>query len=156
MNAAAANPRTAVCRAKIEYCAHWERLAFAVENIFPEATAKQLSHLCGLKVRACFTFLARKSGLSSDALVPMLRSRHGPAVLRALIGDDCREPWYVEFQIMIRRMEVEQFERDMRGIDDDYAAQAPAARHHQTVRSMGQAGASTAAAKAPLLKGQSR
>lgn len=143
MTLALANSGTAVRRTKRTYCAHWERLALVVEKIFPEATAKQLSHLTGLKVRACFTFLARESGLSSDALVPLLRSRHGPAVLRALVGDACRERWWIEFQIMWRRVEVEQWERDLRGIDDDYAAEASAARHHKGVGALRQARAST-------------
>jgi hypothetical protein len=147
------NLGTAARRTRFEYCAHWERLAAAVEKIFPRKTAFHLSALTGLRPRACFEFLGRRSGLSSDALVPMLRTKHGPAVLRALLGDDCREPWWIEFQVMWRRVENEQWERDLRGIDDQHA-QAPAPRRHQAVREVRQAGASTASAPSSVLKGR--
>lgn len=99
MTLAFANTGTAPLRKKKSYCSHWERLAVAVENILPDGTAKQLSDLCGLKIRACFKFLARESSLSSDALVALLDTEHGPEVLAALMGDS-REKWWVEFKLM--------------------------------------------------------
>jgi len=115
MNIAIANPVGAARRTRSEYCAHWERLAGTVEKIFPTKTAFHLSALTGLQPRACFEFLGRRSGMSSDALVPLIRTPHGPDILRALIGDDYRDPWWIEGQIAWRRLEQELWERKMRG-----------------------------------------
>lgn len=82
--------------------AHWDRLAETVRTIFPHKTAWHLSDLCGLKVRACFKFLARESSLSSDALVCLLDTPNGPEVLAALMGDS-RERWWIQFKLLWER-----------------------------------------------------
>lgn len=118
MSVAEANFTTAPNRTKTLVCGHWDRLAFALENIFPQGTAKNLSHLCGLKVRACFKFLARESSLSSDALVALLDTPHGPEVLKALMGDSDQK-WWRQFQMLWERerlkSELEKLEREMSG-----------------------------------------
>lgn len=105
MSLAFANEAAAARRTKTVVCGHWDRLAIVVEKIFPKATAKQLSHSTGLKVRACFQFLARKSSLSSDALVALLDTPHGPEILKALMGDS-KERWWIEFKLMWDREQV--------------------------------------------------
>ena len=105
MNAHVANQITAVRRIREPYCGHWERLATAIEQIFPRKTAWNLAAITGLKVRACFQFLARKSSLSSDALVCLLDTAHGPEILRALMGDS-KERWWIEFKLMWDREQV--------------------------------------------------
>jgi len=118
MSIAHANFPTASHRTKKVVYGHWDRLAFALENIFPQGTAKHLSHLCGLKVRACFKFLARESSLSSDALVALLDTPHGPDVLKALMGDSDQK-WWRQFNLLWERErlknELEKLEREMSG-----------------------------------------
>lgn len=110
MLAPAANLSTAVHRSKSELCGHWDRLAFAVQQIFPHKTAWNLAALTGLKVRACFQFLSRKSSLSSDAVVALLHTDHGFECLRALMGD-ARPTWWRDLK---QAAELEQIksERD--------------------------------------------
>jgi len=102
MSIALANPGTAARRTRKALCGHWDRLAIAVETIFPTKTAWNLAALTGLKVRACFKFLARESSLSSDALVCLLDTPHGPAILKALMGDS-RERWWLHFKLLWER-----------------------------------------------------
>ena len=104
------------CTKRTEYCDHWERLAFAIEALFPSKTAWNLAALTGLKVRACFQFLSRKSSLSSDALVALLDTPHGPEVLKALMGDSDQK-WWRQFNLLWERErlknELEKLEREM-------------------------------------------
>lgn len=102
MTLAFANEAAAVHRTRKLVSAHWDRLAIAVETIFPSKTAWNLAALTGLKVRACFTFLARKSSLSSDALVALLDTPHGPEILKALMGDS-QERWWISFKLLWER-----------------------------------------------------
>lgn len=108
MLAPATNLGTAVRRTRMSTCAHWDRLAFCVENIFPHKTAWNLAALTGLQVRACFQFLARKSSLSSDAVVALLHTDHGFECLRALMGD-ARPTWWKELKAAA---ELEQIKRE--------------------------------------------
>jgi len=138
---------------------HWDRVAQTVRELFPHKTAYHLSELTGLRLRAAEYFLSRKTGLSSDALVSLLQSEQGIDALAALMGD-ARPGWWRRLKAAAMRervqREIEDLERELKAIDDDYAAQAPSARRHQAVCEMGQAGASAAPAKATLLKGQAR
>jgi hypothetical protein len=112
-----------------EIFGHVERLHALVHELFPKKPAAHLADLTGLSVRAWHKSLRDRRNFSTAALLFLFRSRHGPAFLHAFIGDDCRERWFVEFQIMWRRVEIEQWERDLRGIDDDIAASTAARRH---------------------------
>lgn len=110
----------------------WSRLVAVIEKLFPRKTASNLAEISGLKERAAYSFLAAKSPLSSDAIISMLKTPHGADVLCALMGD-CREPWYLEFRIKWEKeqklREIEAWERDLRGIDNDYAKTDAARRH---------------------------
>lgn len=125
-------------------CGHFDRLAHTMRIIFPVKTAPNMAAATGLSVRACEYFLSRRTGLSSAAVVGLLRTEHGLAILEALMGD-ARPAWWKKLKRSARReivqREIEDLERELKGIDDDYAAQAPPARRHQTVRALGQAGA---------------
>lgn len=105
MTLAFANEATAPERTRKLQFGHFDRLAEAVRTIFPSKTAWHLSALTGLKVRACFKFLARESSLSSDALVCLLDTPNGPEVLAALMGDS-RERWWVEFKLLWDRERI--------------------------------------------------
>jgi len=160
MSALAANPAHATRFGKREtYCGHWDRIHTAITGIFPVKTAANMSAVTGLTPRACEYFLSRRTGLSSDAIVALLASEDGLTYLTALMGD-ARPAWWKRLKRTARReivqREIEDLERELKAIDDDYAAQAPAARRHQVDGPSRQAGASTAAAKATLLKGQAR
>lgn len=113
----------------VEIFAHIERLHDLIHELFPTKPATHLAELTGLSVRAWHKSLRDRRNFSPTALRFLFRSAYGPQFLRAFLGDDCRERWFVEFQIMWRRVEIEQWERDLRGIDDDIAASTAARRH---------------------------
>lgn len=158
MNALLANPATESHRTKYFLCAHWDRLAVAIENIFPHKTALNLANISGLQVRACFRFLSRRSALSSDAVVALLDTPHGPEILRALMGDS-QERWWLEFRLMWERerrlREIEDMERQLKAIDDERALEVAAAHGRKAFRPMGPAGAhTTTQASSILVKGR--
>lgn len=153
MSAMTANPGTAVRCKDFSSETPWARLVAVVEKIFPQKTATNLADLSGLKERAAYSFLEKGSPLRPAALIALIKSPHGPDILRALIGEDFREPWWIEFRVMWEKQqklrEIEEWERDLRGIDDHYVAQKSAARHpdvsqkaaardHQIAREVGQ------------------
>ena len=123
-----------------EIFGHIHRLHDLIHKLFPRKPAANLAHLTGLSISAWHKSLRDRRDFSSGALLSLFRSAHGPQFLRAFIGEDYRGHWFVEFQILIRRAEIEQWERDLRGIDDDIAASA-AARRDQAVSAPGQVGA---------------
>jgi len=112
---------------------HWQRLASAVKDLFPRGTAKHLSHLSGLQVRACFNFLARRSSLHSDALVALLDTEHGPEILDALMGDS-KERWWIEWKLHrdkeITRLRLEAIERQISEIRGRNSEQTSGASLH--------------------------
>jgi len=91
---------------------HWGRLAKAVREIFPSKTAWHLSDISGLRLRACEYFLSRKTSLSGDAIVTLLRSKEGLRVLEALMGD-ARPEWWASLQKGIQK---ERYEREIEQI----------------------------------------
>lgn len=98
---------------------HWERLAKTVREIFPSKTAWELSNISGLKLRACEYFLSRKTSLSGDAIVTLLRSNEGLRVLEAVMGD-ARPDWWTSLQKAIEKerceREIERLRRRMEAL----------------------------------------
>jgi hypothetical protein len=109
---------------------HIERLHALIHELFPKKPAAHLADLTGLSISAWHKSLRDRRDFSSGALLSLFRSAYGPRFLRAFIGEDYRGDWFVEFQILIRRAEIEQWERDLRGIDEGIA-QANSARRNQ-------------------------
>jgi|SRR5580765_542988 len=102
---------------------HWDRLADAVREIFPRKTALNLADISGLRPRSWEYFLSRKSSVTSDALVALLDTPHGPAILAALMGDS-RERWWIEIKLRWDRERVEARLNEIdRQIDDVRAQQ---------------------------------
>ena len=135
MSIAVANLGTAPRRKKKSYCAHQERVALAVENKFPEGTAKQLSALCGLKVRACFKFLARESSLSSGALHRLFDTPLGADFFEAFMGGST-QAWVIEFKCDRRKREAERMERQLKAITDARSGAAGGSHDRNDARSM--------------------
>lgn len=117
MSDVAANLGTALHRTRTPVCGHWDRLATAIEKIFPKKTAWHLAHVSRLQVRSCFKFLARESSLSSDALVALLDTPHGPEILSALMGNS-KERWWIEFKLLWDR---ERVRAELEAIDHEIA-----------------------------------
>ena len=141
MSALAANRGSAMRCGTQSLRGHWDRVAQTVRELFPHKTAYHLSELTGLRLRAAEYFLSRKTGLSSDALVSLLQSEQGIDALAALMGD-ARPGWWRRLKAAAMRervqREIEDLERELKAIDDDYAAQEPAACHHKAVREIRQ------------------
>jgi hypothetical protein len=119
---------------------HIERLHALIHELFPVKPAACLADITGLSMSAWHKSLRDRRDFSSAALLGLFRSAYGPRFLRAFIGEDYRGDWFVEFQILIRRAEIEQWERDLRGIDEGLA-QANSARRHQADGTPRQVGA---------------
>lgn len=145
MSSILANPAHAARFGKREMlCGHWDRLADAVRIIFPIKTAPNMAATTRLSVRACEYFLSRRTGLSPNAVVALLQSEDGLTFLAALMGD-AKPPWWKRLKQAARKeivqREIEDLEKEMQAIDDDYAAEATAARNHKVVRPARQTGA---------------
>lgn len=141
MSAISANGRRGQRGAKSEILyGHADRLHNLVHELFPIKPAAHLADLTGLSISAWHKNLRERRDFSPGALWSLFRVPHyGSRFLRAFIGDDHRDDWYVELQKQEKLREIENWERSMREIDDQYAAQATAARRHQAVRELGQA-----------------
>lgn len=85
------------CGAREQFCGYWSKLAELVRDIFPFKSAPNLTAVTGISLRSSEYFLAQKSGLSGDAVVSLLTTKHGPDVLVALTAHS-DEPWVRDFQ----------------------------------------------------------
>lgn len=116
MSALAANPASDSRFGKTEKLfGHWDRLEAAVRATWPKKTAANMAACSGLLTRSCETFLSRKSSLSSDAVVGLLDTEHGPRFLIALIGHS-QQPWVRDFRAIyqIEQLKAERAELDRR------------------------------------------
>ena len=140
--------------------AHTDRLHVLIHDLFPIKPAAHLAEITGLSISAFHKSVRERRDFSSGALWSLFAAPiYGSKFFRAFMGDGCRARYFVEMQRRERIREIEEeFEPAMREIDEqaERPVRAAAARRNEDVRSMGQAGASTAAAKATLLKGQAR
>lgn len=106
MSDAMANLALELRRGKTELlCGHWDRVHDAIRELFPIKTAQHLSEATGLSVRACEYSLSERRALSSDALVALLHTQHGPRILRAMMGDS-QIRWWRRFRNMWERERV--------------------------------------------------
>lgn len=78
-------------------------------RVFPQKTATNLSAISGTCERGVRAWLARRAGLSADALANILRSEHGLEFLEAIVGD-AKPVWYRQFR---RRVKAAQLEAKM-------------------------------------------
>lgn len=120
---------------------HTDRLHNLVHELFPTKPAAHLAELTGLSISAWHKSLRDRRDFSPGALWSLFRApRLGARFLRAFIGDDHRDEWYVELRKRERLREVEEeFEPAMREIDNARNAQGDFARHHKANGQMGQA-----------------
>jgi len=69
--------------------------------LWPAKTASQLVVITGVSERAAKYWLARKRGISAEALAALLRSEQGFEFLKATIGND-RPAWWRQFERRVR------------------------------------------------------
>jgi hypothetical protein len=85
----------------------------AAQAIWPRKTAAELSVITGSGVRACEYWLSRKTEMSADALVALLRSESGLEILEAVIGD-ARPSWWKAFARTIELSRLRKAQDDTR------------------------------------------
>lgn len=80
----------------------WDGICALLRSIFPRKTAPHLAAVTGLNQRTCEYFLSRKTNLSADALMALIRSDHGLKVLEQMMGD-AKPVWWSQFKQSIER-----------------------------------------------------
>lgn len=114
MSALSANPAAESHFGKSEkLCGHWDRLEVAIRAAWPKKTAANMAAYTGLLVRSCEAFLSRRSSLSSDAVVGLLDTAHGPDFLIALVGHS-QQPWVSDFK---SRWQIEKLKKERAALD---------------------------------------
>jgi hypothetical protein len=103
----------AVCGKSETAFGGWAKLEAAIRSAWPKKTAANMAAYTGLLVRSCETFLSRKSSLSSDAVVGLLDTEHGPEFLLALVGHS-KQPWIADFKA---RWQIEKLKKERAVLD---------------------------------------
>lgn len=83
------------------------------KTLWPRKTAAELSVRTGTQLRACEYWLSRKTEMSADALVSLLRSEEGLDILEAIIGE-ARPTWWKNFARTIELSRLRKAQDDHR------------------------------------------
>lgn len=87
-------------------------------SLWPVKTASQLVANAGVSERAAKYWLSGKAGISSGALVNLLRSDHGLEFLEAIVGDAKPEWW----KLFRRRVQAAQLEAKIKRLEQELNA----------------------------------
>ncbi len=75
-------------------------------KLWPYKTARQLASRCGVNHRSAEHWISQRSGMSSEAIVNLLRSDKGFVFLRALMGG-APGSWWSDFDADMRARDIE-------------------------------------------------
>lgn len=77
---------------------HLKRISAILKAFWPVKTAAKVSYIAGVSERSVKFWLAGETRMSLENLVALLRTEAGYEILEAVLGDDCREEWWLVTQ----------------------------------------------------------
>ncbi len=91
--------------------------------LWPAKTDLELAAITKTSDRTCRYWLSRKTDLSADALVELLRSEHGLKFIEAIIGD-AKPTWWRAFKrstdLALLRQRHEEIRRELERVEREF------------------------------------